>query len=239
MFWIDGLIPRCYTKPLCSNLISNVFLRMVVSQAQLKQLLEKWVDWIFPQAWDPLLNAGLDANGNATMLLNKENPTWFLSGHWDSRSKTRPINVKEKTPLFVVVASSHAIAADLQQLPPNKQIPNPKPQDLLQHARNVHALWNNTPALTINNQPAQLQPVPTDIKTPLIRDASYYKILRNIRGDTFYSMATVADVHLLNSVGIFGTPDYDIVLSGQSAKSVPLNEDAYTIDVTYKVHVIQ
>ncbi|HKF26856.1 MAG TPA: hypothetical protein VKB06_00490 [Nitrososphaera sp.] len=203
-----------------------------MSQILPSQLLEGWVYWIFPQPWGS--DIGNDSTGARTEQLNDGRDIWYLSGTWGDAGATpgkvnREIRVREGTSIFIVLASSHATPEELGNQ-------DSADQELLQHAKAVHNLWDKTD-LRIDGKSEATQREETRVLTPYISDGSYYSRLAK---SGVVRMATVAEVLLLDSarVGKEGE-EHTIELDAHSrtpTKGEP-NEPEYREDVTYRITV--
>ena len=211
-----------------------------MSQIPPSQLLEGWVYWIFPQPWGS--DIGNDSTGARTEQLNDGRDIWYLSGTWGDAGATpgkvnREIRVREGTSIFIVLASSHATPEELGNQ-------HSADQELLQHARAVHNLWDKTD-LRIDGKSEATQREETRVLTPYISDGSYYSRLAK---SGVVKMATVAEVFLLDSARLSQQGQQDqqgqqhtIELDAHSRKGDPArgepNEPEYREDVTYKITV--
>lgn len=211
-----------------------------MSQIPPSQLLEGWVYWIFQQPWGS--DHANDSRGARTEQLNSGSDIWYLSGTWGDAGPTpgkvtRKIRVREGTSLFIVLASSHATPEELKK-------PDATPQDLLQHARAVHNLWDKMD-LRIDGKSETTQREETRVLTPCISDGSYYSRLAK---SGVVRMVTVAEVFLLDSARLSQQAQQDqqdhehtIELDAHSRKGDPArgepNEPDYVEDVTYKITV--
>lgn len=200
-----------------------------MSQAELDQNLRDWVNWLFPQPWDNN-NAATDPSGNATILRNDDRDIWFLSGTWGGAPAIREVKVPKDTKLFIVIASSHAIPKELKVL--QSPILNPSNQDLIDHARKVHALWKNH-SITLDNNPKQIETAETGVLMPYLADNGYY-FNGPLRETGPRRMATFAYVALLNSGNKAGDK-HVIKFKANSPNHVTLKEPAYDVDVTYSL----
>ena len=199
------------------------------------KLLEGWVDWIFPQPWGSDLPN--DTNGAETERLNDRRDIWYLSGTWGNAGATpgkvnRTIHVREGTPIFIVLASSHATPEELG----NQDATD---QRLISHAKDVHKLWDKTELRIDDGKPEATQTEETRVLTPYISDGSYYSGLAK---SGLVRMATVAEVFLLDSArlgqqGQQRTIDLDAhSRAGNPDRGEP-NEPEYVEDVRYKIIV--
>lgn len=211
-----------------------------MSQIPTSQLLEGWVYWIFQQPWGS--DHANDSRGFRTEQLNDGSDIWYLSGTWGDAGATpgkvnRKIRVRAGTSIFIVLASSHATPEELRK-------PNATDQELHQHAKAVHNLWDKTD-LRIDGKSEATQTEETRVLTPCISDGSYYSGLAK---SGVVRMATVAEVVLLDSarLGQQGQQDqqgqqHTIELDAHSRKGDPAqgepNEPEYVEDVTYKITV--
>jgi hypothetical protein len=211
-----------------------------MSQIQPTKLLEGWVYWIFQQPWGS--DIGNDSGGAITEQLNAGSDIWYLSGTWGDAGPTpgkviRKIHIREGTSLFIVLASSHATPQEL-----TKQ--NADDDDLLQHAKVVHKLWDKT-ELRIDGKLETTQKIDTPVLTPFISDGSYYAGLAK---SGVVRMATVAEVFLLDSARLNQQAQQNqqgqqltITLDAHSRKAdLALgepDEPEYREDVTYEITV--
>ena len=205
-----------------------------MSKIQPSELLEGWVNWIFPQPWGSDLPN--DTTGAETEKLNSGRDIWYLSGTWGNAGATpfpikRKIHVKEGTPIFIVLASSHATLEELGN-------PDATDELLISHAKAVHKLWVKA-ELRIDGKSEATQRVETSVLTPYISDGSYYSKLAKSGS---VKMATVAEVFLLDSA-LLGkeVPEHTIELdahsrAGNQGQGEP-NEEEYVEDVTYTIIV--
>jgi hypothetical protein len=211
-----------------------------MTQIPPSQLLEGWVYWIFPQPWGS--DIGNDSTGARTEQLNDGRDIWYLCGTWGDAGATpgkvnRKIRVREGTSIFIVLASSHATPEELGNQ-------HSTDQELLEHARAVHNLWDKTD-LRIDGKSEATQTEETRVLTPYISDGSYYSRLAK---SGVVKMATVGEVFLLDSARLSqqGQQDHQgqqhtIELDahsrkGDSAQGEP-NEPEYREDVTYEITV--
>lgn len=204
-----------------------------MSQIPPSQLLEGWVYWIFQQPWGS--DHANDSRGARTEQLNDGSDIWYLSGTWGDAGPTpgkvnRKIHVRKGTSIFIVLASSHATPEELRN-------PNATDEELLQHARAVHNLWDKTD-LRINGKPEATQTEETRVLIPYISDGSYYSGLAK---SGVVRMVTVAEVFLLDSARLQQGQQHTIELDAHSRKGDPArrepNEPDYVEDVTYKITV--
>ena len=207
-----------------------------MSQIPPSQLLEGWVYWIFQPQWGS--DHPNDKSGGKTEQLNDGSDIWFLSGTWGNEGATpkkvnRNIHVREGTSIFIVLASSHATPEELKN-------PNVTDQELLQHAKAVHNLWDKK-ELRIDRESEATQTDETRVLIPYISDGSYYSGLAKAG---LVRMATVAEVFLLDSarLGQQGQ-QHTIELDAHSRKGDPdrkkPNEPEYVEDVSYNITVQQ
>ena len=171
-----------------------------------------------------------------TEQLNDGSDIWYLSGTWGDAGPTpdkviRKIHIKKETSLFIVLASSHATPQEL-----TKQ--NADDDDLLQHAKAVHKLWDKTD-LRIDRKSEPTQTEETRVLTPYISDGSYYSGLAR---SGLVRMATVAEVYLLDTtrLGQEGR-EHTIELDAHSRKGdtgrQEPDEPEYREDVRYEITV--
>lgn len=211
-----------------------------MSQIPPSQLLEGWVYWIFQQHWGS--DHANDSRGARTEQLNAGSDTWYLSGTWGDAGPTpgkviRKIDIRKGTSLFIVLASSHATPQELTKL-------NATDEELFQHAKAVHKLWDKT-ELRIDGELETTQKLETRVLTPCISDGSYYARLAK---SGVVRMATVAEVFLLDSTRLSQQAQQNqqaqqltIELDAHSRKGDQAlgepNEPEYREDVTYEITV--
>jgi hypothetical protein len=209
-----------------------------MSQIPPSQLLEGWVYWIFPQRWGS--DIGNDSTGATTEQLNAGSDIWYLSGTWGDAGPTpdkviRKIRIKKETSLFIVLASSHATPQELTKKDADDE-------DLLQHAKAVHKLWDKTELrIGDKDKPEQIQTqkIETPVLTPFISDNSYYARLAK---SGVVRMATVAEVSLLDYDRLSQQGQkYNIELDAHSRKGEQAlaepDEPEYREDVRYEITV--
>lgn len=207
-----------------------------MSQISLSQLLESWVYWLFqPRSGS---DHPSDTGGGRTEQLNDGSNIWFLSGTWGNAGATpgrvnRNIRVRGGTSIFIVLTSSHATPEELGN-------PNATDQDLIRHARAVHALWDRRNLRIDGSMQATRTEQTPHVLTPCISDGSYYSGLAK---SGVVRMATVADVFLLDSARL-GQPgqQHTIELDAHSRAGNPgqgqPNEPEYLVNVNYNITVL-
>jgi hypothetical protein len=213
------------------------------AMADLMDLVEQWCGWMFQQGAFP--NAGADHSGYDVMVLNRNNPVWFLPGAWKEEGIVRNILVPVNTPVLVIVASSHITKQELQRpkgTPPGNDappIPDPSNADLENRLRKIVTLWQRVELTidgTVYRAPGQLRQTETDVCWMEINSTSPYITYTGIAGG-LQPMKTAAYAVLIDTLGDPGTR-HTIKLEGHARPDPPSGEIKYDLEVTYNILVV-
>jgi hypothetical protein len=167
--------------------------------ATLEEKLRNWTTWLFQAAGGTTANAGNDTDGSYHQNNQPFAPNyWMLAGTWnDMPATTRRITVPDNTPLFVVVASSHASDPG--------EIDKGKPETLDSYVDTVDGLFDRgAVAITRNGQLEKTKvvktPRPFDVTFPTSNEY-YAQYLQNANEPKKQSVLTKARVCEIDSTG--------------------------------------